>query len=172
MARPVSYTDEQRAEVCRLFEQTDLTLDAIAAQSDLTYKIVWTIVERSYSPERRLVRKQQSYRDSKLGDKNPSFGRAGENAFHYKSGKAADGKGYMMITKPEWYTGRAGSKYVFEHSIVMCQALGLTEMPAGFVIHHIDGDKTNNSIDNLALMTNRAHSRLHSLERVETIRKE
>ena len=32
------------------------------------------------------------------------------------------------------------------------------------VVHHIDGDSTNNDIDNLALMTAAAHTRLHRYE--------
>jgi HNH endonuclease len=32
------------------------------------------------------------------------------------------------------------------------------------VVHHIDGDRANNSIDNLALMTRAAHMRLHRRE--------
>lgn len=29
------------------------------------------------------------------------------------------------------------------------------------IVHHIDGDKTNNNINNLCLMTAKEHSRLH-----------
>jgi len=32
------------------------------------------------------------------------------------------------------------------------------------VVHHIDGDRNNNNINNLALMTRSAHSRLHRRE--------
>ena len=35
-------------------------------------------------------------------------------------------------------------------------------VPSGFFIHHIDGDKTNNSIDNLTLMDALTHKRIHS----------
>lgn len=38
------------------------------------------------------------------------------------------------------------------------------EIPNGFHIHHIDGDKSNNSIDNLCMMTNEAHQILHGKE--------
>ena len=68
-----------------------------------------------------------------------------------------------MIKKPEWYTGRKGSDYVFLHTVVMCEHLGLTELPKGYVVHHIDGNKKNNTIDNLALMTVSGHSKLHLL---------
>lgn len=83
-------------------------------------------------------------------------------------GECSDGKGYLTIYKPSWYTGRVGSERVFVHTVVMCEHLGLTELPAGFVVHHIDGDKTNNKLNNLSLMTNSAHLRLHALERATT----
>lgn len=38
------------------------------------------------------------------------------------------------------------------------------EIAKGFQVHHIDGDKSNNSIDNLALMTETAHQKLHGAE--------
>lgn len=47
-------------------------------------------------------------------------------------------------------------RYVWEH---YCG-----KIPEGFQVHHIDGDKSNNVIDNLALMTNSAHQRLHGKE--------
>jgi len=49
-----------------------------------------------------------------------------------------------------------------EHSRSMCIQLGLDKIPDGFVVHHLDQDKKNNSIDNLALVTITAHNRIHS----------
>jgi hypothetical protein len=34
-------------------------------------------------------------------------------------------------------------------------------IPIGLCIHHIDGDHTNNSIDNLSLLTRSNHARVH-----------
>ncbi|MEN6664370.1 MAG: HNH endonuclease signature motif containing protein [Phycisphaerae bacterium] len=42
------------------------------------------------------------------------------------------------------------------------KALGLETWPKGWEIHHIDSDKTNNSLDNLAIVTRRGHQLLHS----------
>lgn len=55
-------------------------------------------------------------------------------------------------------------RYVWEH---YCG-----KIPEGFQVHHIDGDKSNNSIDNLALMTTTAHQKLHGAEekRKDTLR--
>ena len=145
----------------RLYEETNLT-DAQIAE-ELGISVTWLyrgFLYDMYDRDYRKMRKQRSYQLSKTGDKNPMKRKYKEQHPNYKE-RVSDGHGYWMVLRPEWYTGRIGCNHVFEHSVVMCKALGLTEIPAGFVIHHIDGDKHNNNIGNLALMTNAAHSKLH-----------
>lgn len=151
-----------------MFENTELTIEQIARYTGSTYKPVWSFIKKNYTRVYRDARKKRCYRNSKLGEKNPQYGKRASN---YK-GECADGKGYLTVYKPDWYTGRRGSERVFVHSIVMCEALGITEIPQGFVIHHIDGDKTNNNINNLALMNMSGHQRHHQLERATTISEE
>lgn len=43
--------------------------------------------------------------------------------------------------------------------------LQLANLIASGEIHHIDGDKTNNDLDNLALVTVAAHNKLHKIMR-------
>lgn len=76
-------------------------------------------------------------------------------------GMITDGKGFVMCLKPEWYTGRKSAKYVYYHSVVMCEALGITEIPKGFLVRHIDSDKRNNDISNLILLSLSANDRLN-----------
>ena len=88
-----------------------------------------------------------------------------------------DGKGRLMCAKPEWYTGRVGSQYVFVNSVVMCESLGITEIPKGFIVFPIDGNDWNYGISNLALTSLSGYNRLHQIEdckvrRSEKIRKE
>ena len=49
---------------------------------------------------------------------------------------------------------------VYEHRYVMEQYLG-RKLKHGEEIHHIDGNKLNNSIDNLQLLTTAEHRKLH-----------
>lgn len=158
-------------KVQKMFRETELTLEQIARTLGVSYKVVWGIVATSFSKAERLERKRRNYARSKQGSKNPMFGKQKEEHPRF-IGRVADGNGYFMVLKPEWYTGRAGSKHVFEHSVVFCEAAGLTEVPKGFCVHHLDHDKANNAITNLALLSVGAHSRLHSLEGATTIRKE
>lgn len=60
-------------------------------------------------------------------------------------------KGYVRLFRK--------NRHKFEHVIVWEQHFG--EVPAGMQIHHIDGDKTNNHISNLQLVTPLDHKRLH-----------
>lgn len=41
-------------------------------------------------------------------------------------------------------------------------------IPVGHDIHHVDGDKSNNSINNLQLISKSKHATLHGTERAET----
>jgi DNA-binding XRE family transcriptional regulator len=50
------------------------------------------------------------------------------------------------------------------HAREMCIALNIPKVPKGFIVHHLDENKRNNNIDNLALMTITAHNRTHSHE--------
>lgn len=145
-----------------LYERTNMTDAEIAEEVGISTGWLYKgYLYRLYDREYRKVRKQRSYQLSKLGDKNPMKGKTKEQHPKFKE-RVKDGKGYWMVLKPDWYTGRKGSNHVFEHSVIVCEALSLTEIPKGFIVHHIDGVKTNNSIDNLALMTNSGHGKLHA----------
>lgn len=153
-----------------LYENTELTIEQISKEIGWSMYTTFQWIAQNYSKEVRKARKIRCYSNSKLGYLNPMFGKT-EEYHHNFIGDISDGKGYLMRLKPDWYTGRVGSKHVFVHQLVMCEALGITEIPKGFCVHHIDEDKTNNNISNLALMTTVAHMRLHQLERATTSRK-
>ncbi|QHJ85749.1 MAG: HNH nuclease [Bacteriophage sp.] len=156
-----------------LYENTELTIQQIANQIGSTYKRVYTFVKKNYSSEYRKKRKSISYRNSKLGDKNPMIGKTLEQHHNYK-GVVSDNKGYLMVVKPDWYTGRKRSKHIFQHHEVVCRNLGITEVPKGWNVHHCDINPLNNSFDNLVLLTMQDHMRLHGtvLKGATTISKE
>ena len=55
--------------------------------------------------------------------------------------------------------------YVHEHRRVLSKALNLDSIPEGYVVHHINGDKLDNSPGNLEMMTLSEHSKLHKHQR-------
>lgn len=73
---------------------------------------------------------------------------------------------YKLVRMPTWYTGKPsnvadGYATVHEHKVVYCEAHGLTEIPSGYVVHHINGDPRDNRIENLQLMTRAEHAKHH-----------
>lgn len=155
---------DTKSKICGLFLYTDHTLNDICKQSKVSYFDLQQVLNEKFSQKQQDDRKSRLYRKSKLGDKNPMKNCKGENHHGYK-GIISDGNGYQQCLKPDWYTGRVGSEHVFYHHVVVCQALGLSEIPKGFCVHHIDGNKSNNDISNLSLMTISAHSKLHSIQK-------
>ena len=84
----------------------------------------------------------------------------GENSLLWKGGKTINTDGYILIHKPNHPNKNAGN-YIAKHRLVMEKNLGryLTKEEQ---IHHLDGDKTNNNIDNLHLFkTNKEHVDYH-----------
>lgn len=154
------FTEEIISQIRVLYETTNLSVNQI--EKKLHKRDVMGYIIDNYSKSDRDARHLRLLSEQKFGSGNPMYRKFNAEHPNFKE-LVSDGKGYMMIVKPDWYTGRAGCKHIFYHHYIMCMYLGLSEIPAGMVVHHIDFDKTNNDIKNLALMTNEAHSKLHSM---------
>jgi flagellar basal body rod protein FlgC len=79
----------------------------------------------------------------------------GNKANHWKGGRCINTQGYVLIYRPS-HPFANGRGYVREHRIVMEQYLGRYLEP-NEAVHHIDGNKQNNNISNLSLMTRSEH---------------
>jgi hypothetical protein len=77
--------------------------------------------------------------------------------------------GYMIGYSPGHPMANKSGK-IYEHRYVMANHLGRMLLTDEHV-HHVDGNKTNNSLDNLVLMTNSEHMRMHTTERYRLIGK-
>ena len=70
------------------------------------------------------------------------------------------GKKYYYRSNAGYFYGKIGTKTVSLHREVWKHFFG--DIPEGFVIHHIDNDKSNNNIENLKLMSRSEHTRNHN----------
>ena len=83
-----------------------------------------------------------------------------------KSDRLITAGGYWCIKTPDGYQGRTyiEGRYVPEHRYLMEQRLGRL-LSSDEVVHHVNGNKLDNSPENLELMTQSDHTRHHQLER-------
>ena len=80
----------------------------------------------------------------------------------YRHDNVSSIRGYKAVRPPAWYTGYVSRGFVREHILLMCEKFGWTELPKGYEVHHKDGDKLNNSLDNLVVLTKSEHAKVHS----------
>lgn len=143
------------------FENTFVPLEQIPAKVGKGIRYVRKYVADNYTIEQRRARSKECYRRSKLGVNNPMKGNTGTDHHNYDPMPKSDAKGYLIVTKPVWYTGRKKSRHVFQHSAVWCAFMVLTEVPRNTVIHHCDQNPLNNSFDNLLGVTREEHKAIH-----------
>ena len=72
------------------------------------------------------------------------------------------GDNRWMVTPPDGYDGTTyiGGRYVYEHRLLMEKKIGRLLRP-GEIIHHKDGDRLNNNIENLELVDRLTHGHRH-----------
>lgn len=133
----------------RLYRRGDLlTAGQIAANLNTTAANVRTVLQQNMHPTEFQALKGLRYAAAKYGPDNPMWQKTGD--------KHPNWTGTTGNTKRTNGRLRHTARYVME------QALGLESLPSNLDVHHIDGNRSNNSLDNLALVTRKGHMQIHA----------
>ena len=140
-------------KVANTYRTQLLTIQEVAALHGVNHLTARVMIERCLSPEEFKALKSTRYHKSKLAEKNPQYGREWAS-------DCEDGRGYL--------TRLVKGKRYFVHRIVFADYLGIPVelLPESLVVHHIDENPKNNTLDNLAASTDVGHQKIH--ERYQT----
>jgi hypothetical protein len=112
-----------------------------------------------------------------LGENNPNFGNRGSKNPMWKSDEKISTYGYKLIRQPNHPFCNC-DEFVFEHRLVAEKYLlndentveidGIKYLSPFYEVHHIDGNRLNNSPENLMVLTKSEHMKLHKKKKKQT----
>lgn len=138
--------DLTKEELYNMYHVEKISMHMIAARLNVTFGAIWywmkkwDIPTRSHDDGIILAGKRKRW----LRDNNP----------RWAGGRLLTRGGYYEVYMP-YYPGASQRGYVKEHRYVWEQANGA--IPAGWEVHHLNGIKTDNRIENLLAMPTKEH---------------
>lgn len=173
-------------ELKRLYIDKGLTLSQIAEECEVAFQTVHKWLKYNNIPRHGFGYKPKDYTPPPIPEKKKKelrnyykhkplspehrkksiaaiskFWVKGEKHHSWKGGSI--NKGYRLI--------RVNGKRVSEHRHIMEQHLG-RKLKRSEQIHHINGDSLDNRVENMMVLTNAEHQRLHWKERTVEEQKE
>lgn len=76
--------------------------------------------------------------------------------------------GYKLVRVGTGHPLACPNGYAREHILIVASAFGLDAVK-GKVVHHKNGDKLDNRIENLQIMTMAEHNKIHNYEKVRNV---
>jgi len=123
----------------------------IAKRLNVSYAKIYRVMELFDIPRKP---------HGKTGKKSPSNSHSGENNYNWKGGIIYDDK-RKLIYSPNHPNIDFGGKYVYNYRLVMEKHIG-RYLKEGEIVHHINGDCTDDRIENLKLFNSQSeHCREH-----------
>lgn len=112
-------------------------------------------------------------REKMTGKGNHQYGLTGDKNTSWKSDTKINTYGYRMIRMPD-HPFCDVDGFVFEHRLVAeehwltpfnsVEINGKRYLPPEYTVHHINGDKLDNTPENLFILTKDLHRTIHNLE--------
>lgn len=107
------------------------------------------------------------------GEKNHQYGLRGKLNASWKHDRKVSRYGYIQVRSLE-HPFRDGEGFVFEHRLIAEKYLlndensvtidGKRYLRPDYIVHHINHDRQDNRVENLAVMTKPEHSKMHACE--------
>jgi len=94
-----------------------------------------------------------------------------KRSHNWKGGKTITSHGYVAVwVGSDHHLAIIGDGYAYEHRLVAEEKLG-RRLRKGEIVHHVDGDKTNNDPENLAVLPGTSHHKLAHRKKESRLRK-
>lgn len=148
-------TQEQfKKELTRLYIDEEKSAYDIARIYDVTHTIIFRRLKEYGIPMRSHAEANR-------------VSHGGEKSRNWNGGKRTHSDGYIQIRMKD-HPNADGCGYVYEHRYVMEQHLG-RYLRSDEHVHHINENKKDNRIENLQILTNSEHAKLHAKKRKQGI---
>ena len=136
---------------------------------DIPQPEIHTVAYKRLKKEEREER-LRLLREDRKKEKFPSDEKIAEHIENIKAGLEAtlknrllSGDSRWMVPAPTYYKGKKyiKNRYVYEHRLIMEEYLGRL-LESEELVHHINGDKLDNRLKNLEIVSRSKHSYMHA----------